>query len=191
MQGKIRRVVTGHDAKGKAIVSSDGDAPFVLTHPTRPGYFLTQIWTTAEAPAPIGDEPDPTLAKLPLAPPATGTVIRIIEFPPEPASLRALDEAGAKAALGAIGGHAASTFRSGSPHPLMHRTESIDYGLVLDGEIHLVLDDSEVLLRKGDVCVQRGTNHAWSNRSGSPCRMAFILIGGTYSPALARALEAQ
>ena len=71
----------------------------------------------------------------------------------------------------------------------MHRTESIDYGIVLEGQITLVLDDSEVELKQGDIVVQRGTNHAWSNRSGALCRMAFILLDGRYAPEIKVALE--
>ena len=67
-------------------------------------------------------------------------------------------------------------------HPLMHRTETIDYAICLEGEIWLVLDDSEVLMKAGDVCVQRGTNHAWSNRSDAPCFMCFVLIGDAITP---------
>jgi len=70
----------------------------------------------------------------------------------------------------------------------MHRTESIDYGVVIDGEMTLVLDDSEVLLKPGSVVIQRGTNHAWANRSGRPCRMLFVLIDGAYDPSIAEAL---
>ncbi len=65
----------------------------------------------------------------------------------------------------------------------MHRTESVDYGVVIEGELTLVLDDSEVLLKPGSVVVQRGTNHAWANRSGQPCRMLFVLVDGQYEPA--------
>ncbi|MDT1898668.1 cupin domain-containing protein, partial [Acinetobacter baumannii] len=67
-------------------------------------------------------------------------------------------------------------------------TESVDYGVVLHGALTLVLDDSEVALAPGDVVVQRGTNHAWANRSGAPCRMLFVLVDGQYDPALAEAL---
>jgi uncharacterized cupin superfamily protein len=73
----------------------------------------------------------------------------------------------------------------------MHRTESIDYGIVIEGEMTLVLDDSEVLLKPGSVVVQRGTNHAWANRSGKPCRMLFVLVDGQYDPTIAQALEAR
>lgn len=75
-----------------------------------------------------------------------------------------------------------------SPHPLMHRTESVDYGVVIEGELTLVLDEGDVLLRPGSVVVQRGTNHAWANRSNAPCRMLFVLVDGAYEPAIAQAL---
>jgi uncharacterized cupin superfamily protein len=91
-------------------------------------------------------------------------------------------------AFSQIGDVAASTVKAASPHPLMHRTESVDYGIVIEGEMTLILDDSEVLLKPGSVVVQRGTNHAWANRSGKPCRMLFILVDGVYDPAIAKAL---
>jgi uncharacterized cupin superfamily protein len=72
---------------------------------------------------------------------------------------------------------------------MMHRTETIDYAIVLVGEIDLVLDDSVVRLHAGDVVVQCGTNHAWSNRSGAPCTIAFILIDGAFEPELAKLLK--
>ena len=73
-------------------------------------------------------------------------------------------------------------------HPFMHRTESADYGIVLAGEVTLVLDEEEVQLRAGDIVVQRGTIHAWANRSGKPCRMAFVLVDGRYAEDLAAQL---
>ena len=72
----------------------------------------------------------------------------------------------------------------------MHRTESIDYGVVISGEMTLVLDRGEALLREGDVVVQRGTNHAWANRSGKPCRMLFVLVDGRFEPGIPGATEA-
>ena len=87
-----------------------------------------------------------------------------------------------RAAFTEIGDAQASTVRANSPHPLMHRTESIDYGVVISGEMTLVLDKGEALLREGDVVVQRGTNHAWANRSGKPCRMLFVLVDGRFEP---------
>ena len=83
-----------------------------------------------------------------------------------------------------MGEASASRFGAGAPHPLMHRTETVDYGIVIEGEMTLVLDRSETLLHAGDIVVQRGTNHAWSNRSDSPCRMAFVLIDGRFADGL-------
>lgn len=181
----VRRIVTGHDAHGKAVVLEDGPAPAVTHNPARPGYFSAQIWATHAHPAPIAPRAnDPTAQKITLEPPPNGTVMRVIQFPPEDPALYQLDAAGARAVFAAIGSDKASTFKQGGAHPLMHRTESIDYGIVLEGEITLVLDDSEVTARAGDVVVQCGTNHAWSNRSGKPCRVAFILIDGRFEPGL-------
>ncbi len=94
-----------------------------------------------------------------------------------------------KDAFTQIGDEQASTVQAHSPHPLMHRTESVDYGVVIEGEMTLVLDDSEVLLKPGSVVVQRGTNHAWANRSGRPCRMLFVLVDGAYDNPIAQALR--
>ena len=82
----------------------------------------------------------------------------------------------------------ASTFAKSGRHPLMHRTETIDYAVILCGEIYCVLDDTEVLLKTGDILVQCGTNHAWSNRSNAPCDILFVLIDGRYETNLAQTL---
>lgn len=178
-QGRIRRVVTGHDENGKSIVVTDGFAPAVRTSPERPGHYSTEIWQTKGAPAPIGNEPDPTSATGPrqLKPPKGGTIIRVSEMPPESDALRHFDPATAKKLF-----DQASTFKEGGRHPLMHRTETIDYAIVLSGELTLILDDSEVKLQAGDMVVQRGTNHAWSNRSDKPCIIAFVLVDGQFEP---------
>src|SRR5262249_43000220 len=89
----------------------------------------------------------------------------------------------------ALGNEQASTHGRGGHHPLMHRTETIDYAVVLSGEIYCILDDSEVLLKAGDVLIQRGTNHAWSNRSKEPCDILFVLIDGEFDPALKTTIE--
>jgi uncharacterized cupin superfamily protein len=68
---------------------------------------------------------------------------------------------------------------------MMHRTQTVDYGIVLMGEIFLVLDESETLLRAGDIVIQVGTNHAWSNRSNKVCRVAFVLVDGKFDAGLA------
>jgi uncharacterized cupin superfamily protein len=88
-----------------------------------------------------------------------------------------------------IGDEGASTGKAGdAPHPLMHRTQTVDYGIVIEGEITLVVDKGEVVCKPGSVVIQRGTNHAWANRSGKVCRMLFILVDGEFEPAIAQAL---
>ena len=161
-----RRIVTGHDPAGKSVVLSDGPVPVRRDLPAS-GVAFYEVWGTDAMPAPIAAaEPDePTRRTLRVPPGPNGTKIRINEFAPG-----SLDQHGLQ-----------------SP---MHRTETIDYGIVLDGEIHLVLDDSEVRLTAGDIVVQRGTDHAWANRSDRPCKVAFILIDGEFTPELRTALPA-
>ncbi|MBI3068398.1 MAG: cupin domain-containing protein [Betaproteobacteria bacterium] len=190
-EGRVRRVVTGHDAEGRSIVVSDGPAPAVHTTPLRPGHHSTDIWRTFAAPAPVGDEPDPTPGPRQILPPKNGTVIRIADIAPETDVIRNIDPAHAQELFKAMGSEQASTFGAGSRHPLMHRTETIDYAVVLAGEIYLVLDDAEVRLAAGDVVIQRGTNHAWSNRSKQPARMLYILIDARFDPGLAAKLAAR
>ena len=160
-EGKIpRRIVTGHDAHGVSVVLSDGPVPVHKVMP-QDGVGFYEIWSTDAAPAPVAPvEPsEPTQRSLRVPPEPNGTKIRINEFFP-----------------GFIN-------ELGNQSPV-HRTETIDYGIVLEGEIYLVLDDSEVLLRQGDVVVQRGTDHAWANRSDKVARMAFILVDGQFTPEL-------
>lgn len=182
-----RRVVTGHDEAGRAIVVSDGPAPLVHTAAGRVGYSSTDIWRTSAMPAPIvAHAPEPTLGARRQLPSQQGTVIRINRIEPESVAVRDMSPEAARQAFAALGNERASTFGKTGRHPMMHRTETIDYAIVLAGEIYCVLDDSEVLLRAGDVLVQCGTNHAWSNRSDAICEIAFILIDGAFDPALAK-----
>jgi mannose-6-phosphate isomerase-like protein (cupin superfamily) len=184
----IHRVVTGHDARGKAIVASDGPLPTVVEIAAIPGTVFHEVWSTAGAPARVDNGADPTTGPLTLPPPAHGTRVRFVDIPPDSDEFLAHGAARMQDAFTQVGDAKASTVKADSPHPLMHRTESVDYGIVIEGEMTLVLDDSEVLLKPGSVVVQRGTNHAWANRSGRPCRMLFVLIDGCYDPALAAAL---
>lgn len=180
-KGFVRRIVTGHDNHGRSIVTEDGPAPHVHTNPKRVGYYLTNLWLTNETPAIVNNGEDPTSQPLKLEPPKGGTVVRIIEFGPEGDWLTKMDADGAKEVFGAIGTNKASTFKKGG-HPLMHRTETVDYALILEGEIYIVLDEEERLMQQGDFLVERGTNHAWSNRSGKPCKVLFVLIDGAFDP---------
>ena len=189
MQGRIRRVITGHDAQGKAIVVSDGPAPAVRTNPLRPGHVSTDLWKTGAAPVVLkANMEDPTGGPKQIHPLPGGTVFRISELAPEPEAVRNLDPARAREVFKAMGNEGAATYGRGGRHPMMHRTETIDYAVVLEGRVTLVLDDEDVELEAGDVVIQCGTNHAWSNRSDKPCRMLYVLIDGTFDPALAAQL---
>jgi mannose-6-phosphate isomerase-like protein (cupin superfamily) len=179
MGGNVRRVVTGHDAEGKAIIVSDGITPVVFEIPQRPGYSANEIWATTEMPCEINKEGEPTLRKRSIEPGPNGTVCRVVVFPPDKTFIHNVDRAAAKASFAAYGSPGASTADDEDPpHPLMHRTKTVDYGIVLEGEIWMILDKAETRLTAGDVVVQRGTNHAWANRSDAPARMCFILIDG-------------
>ncbi|MCG2616189.1 cupin domain-containing protein [Terrimonas sp. NA20] len=178
-QKTFRRIVTGHDDKGNAVIVSD--APPVHTQlvggPGGPTFF--EIWHTNETPALIMAQPgDRDEEGLMLPPPGNGTRLRMIEFPPEGEEIRKLTVADAVAKFRSMGEAEASTSSSSAPHPLMHKTKTVDYGIVLEGEITLVLDKDETTLSAGDIVIQNGTNHAWANRSGKICRMVFILIDG-------------
>jgi len=184
-------VVTGHDKNGKAVVLSDGAVPTVLSNPIRPGQMSFEVWKTGAMPVPLSpDEPEPTTGPRRLQPAAMGTVLRISEVPPETDAVRNLTPEQAQELFRKSGAGEAATFGRGGRHPMMHRTETVDYAVVLEGEIHLLLDDSEVKLSTGDVVIQRGTNHAWSNRSGKPVRMLYVLIDGRFDTRLATAFEA-
>ncbi|MBW8637598.1 cupin domain-containing protein [Hoeflea sp. WL0058] len=156
------------------------------------GLAFFEIWNTSETPTTILPEFDePTLLHNGTAPPKNGTVIRIVDMPPEGPDGPQLDKEQAKKLFSAVGLEENAEHHKAGRHPLMHRTESIDYGIVLSGEIFLLLDDSEVHLKQGDVVVQRGTIHAWTNRTDEICRMAFILTDGEFDPNLAETFQQQ
>ena len=182
MNGFVRRVVTGHDAIGKAIVLSDGLTPTLKTNPLRPGHKSTEVWRTNAAPAPIArEEPDPTVdGPRTIHPLPCGTVIRVAEWAPEPPEIRNLTAEQAREIFKAMGNERASMFGRGGRHPIMHRTETIDYAVILDGELTLVLDEEDVHLKAGDIVIQRGTSHSWRNLSNKPCRILFVLIDGKF-----------
>jgi len=172
MTAKIRRVVTGHDENGRAICISDATATNILQKPNRPGVTLTNLWQCTSSPAEYDGAAETVEGPLVLRPPQNGNVFRVIEFEPEnPEVLANLDGKSAFAEMGA-----SDVIVEDARHPFMHRTNSVDYAVVLQGEITMLLDDSDVLLKQGDVVVQRGTNHAWSNRSDKTCLIAFVLV---------------
>lgn len=168
----IRRVVTGHDPDGKAVVVRDGLAANTFISPARPHVALTDLWAAPAAGTETAPDVDPVDRPLLLHPPQGGTVFRIVQFDPEdPAQLAQADGASAFAGMGA-----GSDVVASARHPYMHRTDTVDYAIVLSGSITMVLDEDDVELHAGDVVVQDGTNHAWSNRTSEPCRIAFVLV---------------
>ena len=136
----VRRVVTGHDADGRAVISSDGAPPTVVALDAVPGTVFHEIWSTGSVPARIDNGADPTLGELRLDPPAGGTRIRVVDIPPDSVQ-NAISPDAAAAAFAQIG--ASQAHAAEGPHALMHRTESLDYGIVLAGEVWLVVDDGE------------------------------------------------
>jgi len=172
MARSIRRVVTGHDDQGRAVCISDGIATNVLQRPNRPGVTLTNLWRNERTPAEFGGATETVAGPFVLHPPKGGAVFRIVEFEPEdPEVLKTLDGRAAFAEMGA-----AHAIVENARHPFMHRTDSVDYAVILQGEITMLLDESEVHLKAGDVVIQRGTNHAWSNRGTETCLIAFVLV---------------
>jgi len=169
----IRRIVTGEDKNGRAVFIEDGPSSAVKTVKARPGYRVTNIWRTGVSPSAI-NAPDEINDHKGVLPPEHGTVIRVIDYPPEPNDPKELAEMQA-ATFASLYPDAGHTLRPGE-HPGMHKTDTIDYALMLEGEITAILEGEEKIIKAGDILIQRGTNHAWANRSGKPARIAFILI---------------
>lgn len=186
MSKPFRRIVTGHDSAGNAIIQSTSPPTRIQVIGNGEGPTFYEVWNTKETPALIDRASgEPFEAQLTLAPPQHGTRIRVLDIPPETGSMSRVDQAQARSLFAEIGAADASTYDgAGSHHPHMHRTQTIDYGIVLEGEITLLVGEGEVLVRTGDIVIQRGTNHAWANRSGRPCRIAFILIDGQFTDGL-------
>ena len=173
MSKPIRCVVTGHNEEGKSVFILDGPAPHTYTR--GPGSaFITELWETRDSPADNAGNEDPTEHPFRLAPPTRGSVFRVIEYPPDRERLAALERE--RNAHDDGSGRAAAMDRGNPRHPGFHKTGSVDYAIVLSGEIYALMDRGEVLLRPGDVLVQRGTNHAWSNRGEEPACLAFVLV---------------
>ncbi|XAH23011.1 cupin domain-containing protein [Xylophilus sp. GW821-FHT01B05] len=170
----IRRVVTGHDAEGRSCIAEDGPARNVRTLASRPGFQAVNLWCTTSSPASI-DAEDGLDALQGIAPPPRGSVLRIIDLPPESKDPEETRQR-IQATFGSVFRDAHRDDAGTQKHPGMHCTESVDYALVLQGEVFAVLDTQETLLRAGDVLIQRGTQHAWANRSDTVARLAFVLI---------------
>jgi naringenin degradation protein FdeH len=166
-----RRVVTGH-RDGKGTVLYDGPAPNRKLRKAS-GLVSTLLWVTEESPADLSRVADRAEREIGVAPPPLGSIFRVVEFPP---GRREMSRDAVLREMGLAG-------QSDSKHAGMHRTRSVDYAVVMDGEIDMILDEGEVHLAAGDVLVQQGTDHAWVNRGERPCRIAFVLIDAQELPA--------
>lgn len=180
---EFKRVVTGHNEGGLAVIASSGQTPNIFPLKAIPGTIFYEIWNSSSSPAPLDNAADPTCQTLRLSPTSLGSVIRVVDIPPDSIQNHVSSQ-DASAAFAEIGQAHAGTGNSDSKHKLMHRTETLDYGIVTEGEVWLVLEEDEVHLKRGDIVVQRGTNHAWSNRTEELARMVFILLDGCYATEL-------
>lgn len=174
----VRRIVTIDREPGKSSLVIDGPAPDVRTDPARPGYACARLWVTDSTPAKIVFE---TL-HLPhtLEPPPQGSVCRVETFPPDDSWKGKVGAGEVQAHFRAMGSPGASSYSPLAPHPYMQKTRTLDFCGVLEGEIVLVLDTQEVALKAGEIVVQRGANHAWSNRSGRPAVVAIASHDGHF-----------
>jgi hypothetical protein len=154
---RFRRIVTGVDEAGRSVFVSDGESASVQTVANTPTFVVTNLWQHAEVPVDNNGPADDGMGgQVALDPPSGGSVFRIVEFPPD--------------------GHWQN--RADGPADQIHATASLDYAIVLEGEIWAVVDEEETLMRPGDVLIQRGTRHAWSNRTDQQAVVAFILVAG-------------
>jgi mannose-6-phosphate isomerase-like protein (cupin superfamily) len=167
MAVEVRRVVTGHDKDGTAIIARDGISQKVRMRAAN-GITSTMLWVEDETPSDNSGDADKAEREIGVAPPDGGSIFRIVEFTPDDDSV-SNEEMKKELGLDPDGGGPVR-------HPGMHRTRSVDYAIVLSGEIDMLMDEEETHLKAGDVIIQRGTNHAWANRGTENCRIAFILI---------------
>ena len=176
--GLRRIVVIDEDGRSKAI--ADGATPDVRTDPARPGFFSARMWVTDATPVALNGLRESLHVPHALEPPAGGSLCRTVTFPPDDTYIRRIGEREVRAFFEAMGSPGASTYSRGAPHPYMQKTRALEFALVIKGEITLVLDTAEVTVRAGDTVVQRGTNHAWSNRSTQPAIVAFSAHDGAW-----------
>ena len=173
-----RRVVTGENENGRSVIISDGPAPHQTVPGAVPGMQASVLWVTDCSPARVDGDEETAPADLDVAmgPPTGGTLLRIADIPPE-AEFDDVDMAAVFAHI-----NRGDDPRQGVPddsrrrHFFFHKTPTIDYAIVLEGEVWALLDDDETCLKVGDVLIQRATSHSWANRSDQPARLAFILI---------------
>ena len=167
---ELRRIVTGHNDAGQSVVAFDGPPSNANE---RNGAGIAQIWATDSSPVDNETADDAALRKVKLALPPSGSLFWLCKVAPGSAA-SAESQRNAAKALERFG--AADAIRPASGRPDMHATRTLDYAVVLSGEITLILDQGEVTLKPFDTVVQRGTNHTWENRGTEPALVAFVLL---------------
>jgi len=165
----VHRVVTTIDKDGKSVALADEAMPLLSAHTPYPAGV---VWVTQAAPADFNWTEDRGKIKVALQPPKNGTIFRVVDFLPMTEKMEKLP----MDTMMKVAGVDAPKRGMPPKHPMMHRTRTIDYAIIMSGEIDMMLDDSVVHLKAGDVVVQQATNHAWINHGTVPCRIAFILI---------------
>jgi mannose-6-phosphate isomerase-like protein (cupin superfamily) len=166
----IRRVVTGLDADNKSVVMFDSRLP-LQAGPY--GLRSTNLWVTNSYPLGFSFKDDTSSIPVGVSPLDNGTKFRVVEFPPlDPANEARMEPGFLMKAVGPVAP------ARGRPitHPMMHRTRSVDYAVVLSGEIDMMLDETVIHLKPGDTIVQQATNHAWVNHGTEICRILFVLM---------------
>jgi hypothetical protein len=169
----MRRIVSGHNAQGKSIFIMDGKVSTPPGRRSSAGTSVVELWQTDGAPADNSGDKDPTDHPFRLPPPQNGSVFRVVEYPPDKDRFAAMSTQDWSADAQRQGYHRDS---GNARHAGFHKTDTIDYAIVIEGEIVALMDEGEKLMKTGDVLIQRGTNHAWANRTDKPARVAFILI---------------
>ncbi|MEQ1773714.1 MAG: cupin domain-containing protein [Burkholderiales bacterium] len=173
----IRRIVVRDDNDGtRSRALCDAPSPDVRTDPARPGFAATRLWVTDRTPARVQNETLNTAHTI--EPPKAGSLCRYLQIPPDDAWKGKVGSKEVRAYFASMGSPGASTYSGAAPHPYMQKTRTLDFALIIEGDVTLVLDLEEVHLSAGDTVVLRGTSHAWSNRSSKPCIIAMSMHDG-------------
>jgi len=173
MAFEIRRIVSGHNAQGKSVFIIDDKVGVPANRRSSTGTSVVELWQTDSTPADNSGDKDPTEHPFRLPPPANGSVFRVVEYPPDKDRFAAMSAQDWSSDAKNQGYHRDA---GNARHAGFHKTDTIDYAIVVEGEIVALMDEGEKVMKQGDVLIQRGTSHAWANRTDKPARVAFILI---------------
>lgn len=177
MSIRQRRVVTGHNEDGMSTILFDDMGTNVTHIPSWEGLYVTELWVTSEMPVDNNGGEDRALRPMKHDPDPSGTIFRLVEIPPESKT-----KFNAKGIFTELGSSNKPTEADSERHPTMHKTNSVDYLVVISGEMIMEMEEGSTVLRQGDCIVQRGTNHAWVNRSSEPCLIAAVLVDAKPAP---------